>query len=146
QSAGNVVLVEVVVVVVPPHGFGLQVPDPTSMPPACRQAFGVFTTHPWPCPEGRQHWVRGGSLAGLLPPLDSTKDIMAISATRYGLTTSVMPAPRLSGTFTLAWGSLRPSTKVIRALSCRPAQWSTRTKVNEITSQPQRAPQKWGGT
>jgi len=99
QSTGNVVLVLVVVVVAPPHGFGLQLPGPTSMPPPCRQAFGVFTTHRWPCPEGRQHWVRGGSLAGLPPTLDSTKDIMAISATRYGLTTSVIPAPLLSGTF-----------------------------------------------
>jgi len=44
-------------------------------------------------------WVRGGSLAELLPPLDSTKDTMAISATRYGFTTSVILAPRLSGTF-----------------------------------------------
>src|SRR5438552_18618330 len=99
QSTGNVVLVLVVVVVASPHGFGLQVPAPTSMPPPCRQALGVFTAHPWPCPEGRQHWVRGGSLAGLLPPLDSTKDIMAISATLSGLTASVIPAPLLSGTF-----------------------------------------------
>src|SRR5206468_3375630 len=113
--------------------------------PACRQAFGVFTTHLWPCPEGRQHWVRGGSLAGLLPPLDSTKDIMAISATRYGLTTSVIPAPRLSGTFhtRLAFTATVYESSPGALMPTRAVEHTYEGERNHVSAP--KSPQKWGG-
>jgi len=59
-----VVEVEVVVVLVddvavaPPHGSGLQVPGPASMPPFFWQARRLFTRHfGAPLPPVRQHWI-----------------------------------------------------------------------------------------
>ena len=63
---GLVLVVWPVVVVVlvgsvaaaPPHGFGWQVPGPTSMPPFSRHARGVFTRHlVTPLARVWQHWI-----------------------------------------------------------------------------------------
>ena len=57
---GPVVVVVLVgsVAAAPPHGFGWQVPGPTSMPPFSRHARGVFTRHlVTPLARVWQHWI-----------------------------------------------------------------------------------------
>ena len=57
---GPVVVVVLVgsVAAAPPHGFGWQVPGPTSMPPFSRHARGVFTRHlVTPLARAWQHWI-----------------------------------------------------------------------------------------